>query len=63
MGKSTEELKAEIDKMSQYEMCRRWRFAAMGDPYFQGEVGDYFAQKMKEKGGMTPEISKQLGWN
>jgi len=57
-----EKLKAEIDAMSQYQMCYAWRFAKSGDPRFQGEVGDYFAVKFKEKGGMTPEISKSLGW-
>jgi hypothetical protein len=29
---------------------------------FQGEAGEYFMQRLREKGGMTPEISKSLGW-
>jgi hypothetical protein len=59
---TTEELKARIDAMSHYELCRIWRFAVPADPLFQGEVGEYFAAKLKEKGGMTPEISKAIGW-
>lgn len=54
-------LKAEIDAMSQLQMCHLWRFAAVGSPYFQGELGNYFKEKLKERGGFTPEISKELG--
>jgi len=56
------EMKKKIDLMSQEEMCRLWRFAPSGHPYFCGEAGDYFKMKMKEKGGFTPEISKKIGW-
>lgn len=55
-------MEAEIDLMSQEEMCRRWRFAPAGDPMFQGEVGEYFKKRLEEKGGFTPEISKRIGW-
>ena len=51
-----------IDEMSQYDMCRLWRFAKSGHPLLQGDTGDYFSQVLKEKGGFTPEISKSLGW-
>ena len=54
-------LKAQIDVMSREEMARRWRFAPVGDPMFQGEVGDYFAERFKELGGMSPGISKKIG--
>lgn len=60
--KTVEDLKKEIDKMSQLELCRRWRFSIPGSPYFQGEVGAYFAAALKSVGGFTPEISKKLGW-
>ena len=58
----TPEQKKTIDEMSQYYMCSKWRFAKSGDPLLQGDTGDYFAKVMKEKGGLTPEISKDLGW-
>ena len=58
----TPEQKQEIDSMSQYELCKKWRFAPVGDPLLQGDTGNYFAQVMKDKGGMTSEISKSLGW-
>ena len=54
-------LKAQIDVMSREEMARRWRFAPVGDPMFQGEVGDYFEKRFKELGGFSPEISKKIG--
>jgi len=59
----TPELKAEIDNMSHYEMCRVWRFAATGDRRIMGEAGQYFKQRLFDHfGGFTPEISKDLGW-
>ena len=58
-----EKTKEQIDRMSQEELCRKWRFAKAGDPMFQGETGEYFGDKLTEKGGFTPEISKRIGWN
>lgn len=58
----TIEEKNKIDSMSQYELCRLWRFAYPGHPLLQGDTGNYFSKCLKEKGGFTPEISKQLGW-
>ena len=56
--------KQKIDKMSQYELCSLWRFAPSGHPYFDisnGDLSEYYAAKLKEKGGFTSEISKSLG--
>lgn len=47
---TVEEMKAIIDGMSREDLYRRWRFGVLGDPLLQGEVGDYFAQKLKERG-------------
>lgn len=58
----TEEQKKRIDSMSQYEMCRIWRFGTSTN-LLQGESGEYFSKVLKAKGGFTPEISKELGWN
>jgi hypothetical protein len=54
--------KEQIDKMTQFEMAYMWRFAKLGEPLLQGDTGDYFVEVFKEKGGMTPEISRLLGW-
>jgi hypothetical protein len=58
----TAEQKAEIDAMSQYELCRLWRFAKCPHPLLQDETGAYFKKRLAEMGGFTPEISKELGW-
>lgn len=56
--------KENIDKMSQREMARLWRFAPSGHPVFQSDLplSDYFDKRFKELGGFTPEISKSIGW-
>jgi len=58
----TAEEKAQIDGMTQLELCRTWRFAECPYHLLQGETGQYFAERLKEMGGFTPEISKQLGF-
>lgn len=57
----TKDVKARIDAMSHYDLCRTWRFAPIGDPLLQGEAGDYLKARLKALGGFTPEISKSLG--
>ena len=62
----TEELKAKIDAMSYMEMLGQWRFAEVGSPWFQGEVGKYFSDSMFGKRDADPEAavaaSKAIGW-
>ena len=58
----TQEQKTKIDGMTQHELCAKWRFAKIGDPLLQGDTGEYFSKRLKEKGGFTSEISKRLGW-
>jgi len=54
-----------INKMSQFELCKLWRFAPFGHPYFDSTL-PYF--KVFEKrlfkyfNGFTPEISKSIGF-
>ncbi len=58
------DLKKQIDEMSHYEMCRVWRFAETENPLLQGNVGEYFTERLFHYyGGFTPEISKSLGWD
>lgn len=64
----TEEAKAEIDGKRYEELLRRLRFAPPGDPWFQGETGDYWFDRMKElrsrPGGEGEHVSasKTIGW-
>ena len=55
-------LKAQIDAMDHYQMCRLWRLASTGNPLIMGETGQYFKERLfTHFGGFTPEISKSLG--
>ena len=55
-----------IDAQDYGGLLRRWRFAPAGDPIFQGEAGEYYANAMREKRALTPDngvnASKQVGW-
>ena len=46
--KLTPERKQEIDRKSYEQLLSGWRFARIGDPWFQNETGDYWASRMKE---------------
>jgi len=61
----SEQLKAEIDKLSHREMCHMWRFGAGNRAYFDttNPISQYFSDRLfKHFGGFTPEISKSIGW-
>lgn len=45
----TEAQKHWIDNATYNQLLGRWRSAPSGDLMFQGETGDYYAKKMKEK--------------
>jgi hypothetical protein len=53
-----------INSMSQEEMAELWRYAPSGHPYFDNHKPYFkiFNERFKELGGMTPEISKKIGW-
>ena len=51
---------AEVESADHEQLCRWWRFLPsmrVGDP-----VSDRLVQRLKDLGGMTPEISKRIGW-
>jgi len=55
-----------IQNLSQVEMARLHRFAHAGHKYFNNEnqeVSNFFQEEFNRKGGMTPEISKRIGWD
>ena len=53
-----------INNMSHAEMARLWRFAPGGHIYFHTALPfyDVFKKRFDSFGGMTPEISKLIGW-
>lgn len=62
-----EQMKAWIDSASYESLLSRWRFAPAGSPWFQGEMGDYFANAMKKKREEVGDAehvraSKNIGW-
>lgn len=60
----TENNLKEIEAMDRVEMARLLRFAPAGHPAFvtgTPEAGA-FDRRFKDLGGMTPEISKRIGW-
>ena len=56
--------KKRIDDMSHIEMARLWRFAPIGHPVFRMDspLYEYFKERFNKFGGMTPLISKAIGW-
>jgi len=61
----TPENKAYIDDLSYDELLRRWRFTLSGDPWFQGESGDYWSERMSELRAVGADhvgASKRVGW-
>jgi hypothetical protein len=57
--------KAAIDKLTQMEMARLWRFtpSEANHPYFTNKaLFEHFQARFKGMGGFTPAISKAIGW-
>ena len=66
--KLTKHNKRYIDSLDYEQLLSRWRFAPIGDPWFQGETGDYWGERMNElrrqPGGDEEHVraSKRIGW-
>lgn len=62
----TPENKTHIDNLSYEGLLNHWRFAPVGDEWFQGETGVYWGERMKELRSADPggavDASKQIGW-
>ena len=64
----TPERKRYIDSLRYESLLSRWRFTPGGNPWFQGETGEYWLKRMKElksrPGGLDMHIkaSKLIGW-
>lgn len=62
----TPERKKHIDSLSYTQLLAHWRFAPAGDPWFQGETGEYWSKRMAElrdAGADHVKASKILGWD
>lgn len=65
----TEKRRKYIDGLSYEALLSRWRFAPVGDPWFEGETGQYWSQRMTQErskpGGDEAHVSasKSLGWD
>ena len=64
----TQQNKEHIDSLSYEQLLERWRYATVGDPWFQDETGEYWGTRMKqlrsEPGGHERHVraSKAIGW-
>ena len=66
-AKGLQSMKEWIDNASYEELLTKWRFAPIGDPFFTGEVGDYYTKVMKThrdymKSKQLSDASKKVGW-
>ncbi len=63
----TEGNKKHIDSLSHNELLSKWRYAPAGDPWFQGETGKYWGERMAKKRDENPgqavANSKSIGWD
>ena len=61
------QMKEWIDNARYEQLLSKWRFAPVGNPFFQGELGDYYSNKMAEKReevghAESVRASKSIGW-
>lgn len=56
--------KKRIDAMSARDCMELQRFAPSGHPVFRSDLPlyDYFQSHFNKLGGITPELSNQVGW-
>jgi len=61
---SVEQNLQEIEGMTRVEMARLMRFAPSGHPFFitGSEEWEKFSKRFASLGGMSTEISKEIGW-
>lgn len=62
-----QKMKDWIDNATYEQLLHRWRFASVGSPWFQGEIGDYFKKVMLKKkteigDAAAVKASKYVGW-
>ena len=60
-----EQTKKWIDNASYQDLLAKWRFAPIGDPMLQGEIGEYYSKVMFAKRYECDHVqaSKNVGWD
>jgi hypothetical protein len=53
---------AEVEKASREQLAKWYRFLPSGDTGEQRRAQDRIAERLKQLGGMTPELSKKIGF-
>lgn len=64
--KLTPENKKTIDSKDYEQLLLGWRFAPMGDTWFEGETGEYWGERMaklRQEGADHVQASKKIGWD
>lgn len=61
-------MKRWIDNASYEALLSKWRNAPVGDPFFQGEIGDYYKEALGCKRDLAgpaeaARASKAIGWD
>ena len=61
------QMKMWIDSAPYEVLLRRWRFSPSGDPFFQGETGEYYKKIIAERRASVGDAehvraSKAVGW-
>jgi hypothetical protein len=62
----TPKRRAYIDSLSYRALLSQWRFAPAGDPWFEGDTGEYWSERMAElrkAGADHVGASKAIGWD
>jgi hypothetical protein len=54
----------EVERADREQLCRWWRFLRSADVHSREEmmIQDRYQERYREVGGMTPAISKRIGW-
>ena len=62
----TKENKDYIDSLNIEQLLHKWRFAPVGDPWFQGDTGKYWSDRINLRNQNDDSYvlaSKSIGWN
>ncbi len=53
---------SEVEAATQFQLCRWYRFLPVAKNTVEVKIIDTVIEKVKANGGMTPELSKEIGW-